>query len=138
VTRRKSLLFLKKKKQEDFCSLAASVWVGGWTLGWCGLAGAGVLLLACLFLPALAAQAQDLPQPINIQIVTNGKIAWNGLAMTETAFAHKLAELRGRKALIDMRIIPSKGATHGQVARVMTIAQRYGVNIGLVGNERSP
>ena len=58
--------------------------------------------------------------------------------MSDSIFEEKLARTAEQTPYPKMHLLPNKHASYKQVAHVMAIMQRYGVNIGLIGRQKIP
>lgn len=62
---------------------------------------------------------------------------WDGLPIPDAAgLDQKLAVYAAEFGRPMIHLVPAREATYQHVAEVMKILQRYGANIGLVGNEQ--
>ena len=87
---------------------------------------------------AAAAPPQLPPEVVQIDILPNQPMRWNGQALRDQAdLEQHLQQASTQSEQAEIHVWPSKQAPYAQVAAVLAAAQRYGlIKIGLVGAEQ--
>lgn len=81
--------------------------------------------------------ADELQEPIRIEVDWDGTVIWNGSAVSLDALEGYFRVESAKEPQPELHVRPDRRADYDTVAKVLAIAQRNGMmRIGFVGNEQ--
>jgi biopolymer transport protein ExbD len=100
--------------------------------------GSRLLALAIVgAVAALAACAKNEPQVfISVRVASNGEHTVNGKAVTEASLEAALSPLKPEHGRFAIGFQVAASAPYQSVQHAMSVAQRLGATVGIVGNEK--